>query len=349
MEKTKEIDVLFLVRKVMKEKMLMLKFVVVFAIVGVIYAFNKQKEWTSVVVLAPEASSMGMTQGLGDIANMIGLGSGGAGSVDAIYPDIYPDIFYSSDFVLKLFDLPVRTKESEQVKTYYEHLDKDIETPFWGMPKKWILKALAPKDKGPGGKPFPGELSKKDANMCDLIRGNISCQLDKGTNLITIAATDVDPYVATILVDTLQSRLQEYITEYRTKKASVDLEYARRMNAKAKEEYQAIRQKYVGVADSNTDLLLHSVSAKVEDLENEMQQKYNVYTQTSQQVETAVMKVQESTPAFTIIQSPMVPDKASSTPRSVMVLIFMIIGILADSAWVLYLRDNWKNILPTKK
>lgn len=349
MDNSKEIDVLFLVRKVLKEKILLMKFVAVFAVIGVIYALNKPKEWTSVVVLAPEASSMGMTQGLGDIANMIGLGSGGSGSVDAIYPDIYPDIFASSDFVLRMFDVPVRTKDSEQQKTYYEHLDKDIPTPFWDKPKEWIKEAL--KNKGPEnkGKAFPGELSKKDAAMCDMIRGNISCQLDKGTNLISISATDIDPYVSTIVVDTLQSRLQEYITEYRTKKAMVDLEYSRKINAKAKAEYQAVRKKYLDMADSNTDVLLHSVSAQIEDLENEMQQKYDVYTQTTAQVEKAKMKVQESTPAFTVIQSPSVPNRASSTPRSVMVIVFMVIGVLADSAWVLYLRENWKQLIMRKK
>lgn len=349
MDNSKEIDVLFLVGKVLKEKILLMKFVAVFAVIGVIYAINKPKEWTSIVVLAPEASSMGMTQGLGDIANMIGLGSSGSGSVDAIYPDIYPEIFASPDFVLKMFDLPVRTKESKQVKTYYEHLDKDIPKPFWTMPRIWIKEALKSKDAETAGKLFKGELSEKDAEMCDLIRDNISCQLNKGNNLITISVTDFDPYVSTIVVDTLQSRLQEYITVYRTKKAMVDLEYSMKINAKAKAEYQAMRKKYLDMADSNTDIILHSVSARIEDLENEMQQKYNVYAQTTAQVEKAKMKVQESTPAFTIIQSPIVPTKSSSTPRSIMVIVFMILGVLADSAWVLYLRKNWKQLILTHK
>lgn len=38
------------------------------------------------------------------------------------------------------------------------------------------------------------------------------------TSVISISVMDQDPMVAAILADTLQSRLQQYITEYRTKK-----------------------------------------------------------------------------------------------------------------------------------
>lgn len=340
MDKTKEIDVIYLTKKVLKEKLLMVKFVAVFAVIGIIYAINKPKEWTSVVVLAPEATSMGMTQSLGEIAGMIGLGSGGSNSVDAIYPDIYPDIFNSTDFVTKLFNLPVRTKANNKYISYYDHLDKDIPTPFWSYPKTWITKALsidAPTEKV---ELFHGEMTKKDASICDIIRTNISCQLDKGTNLITITATDIDPYVATIVVDTLQKRLQGYITEYRTKKANVDLAYAIKMNNKAKHEYELARQRYANSSDGHFNVVLKSVSSKIQDLENEMNLKSNFYNQTVSQVENATMKVQESTPAFTVIQSAIVPIKASSTPRSIMVLIFMLLGVLADAVWVLYIRGN---------
>jgi uncharacterized protein involved in exopolysaccharide biosynthesis len=51
-----------------------------------------------------------------------------------------------------------------------------------------------------------------------------------------------------------------------------------------------------------------------------MQLKFNNYSETSRQVQQALAKVQENTPAFTIIQRAIVPLKASSTPRSMMVI-----------------------------
>ena len=88
---------------------------------------------------------------------------------------------------------------------------------------------------------------------------------------------------------------------------------------------------------------------QLEALENNVEMKYKTFSQTAAQVEQAKAKVQERTPAFTVIQEPCVPLRASSTPRSMMVLGFIILGILVDSLWVLYLRDVAKSILFKKK
>ena len=90
---TKEIDLIALFMRIFQEKRLLAKFILVLTIVGIVYALGKPKEYTASVVLAPEATSMGMSSSLSDIAGMMGLEMGQGGkSIDAIYPDIYPDI-----------------------------------------------------------------------------------------------------------------------------------------------------------------------------------------------------------------------------------------------------------------
>ncbi len=345
-EKTKnikEFDVIALLGRVLKEKKLLTGFIGVFMIMGIIYALNKQKSYTATVILAPEATSMGMSQSLSDIAGMVGLDIGGGGkSVDAIYPEIYPEVFASSDFITKLFDIQVKPTDSLRTKTYYQHLKTDVKVPFWDKPKYWLIALLAKKEDktGHSGKELdPQHLTKEQDAICNVIRKSIGCQLNKGTSLITITVTDVDPHVSAAIADTLQNRLQAYITLYRTQKARNDLAYAKKLNTEARGAYVKARQIYGAYADANTDLLLESYKAKLEDLENEMQLKYNNYQQTALQVQQAQAKVQENTPAFTVIQQAVVPIQASSTPRSMMVLGFMVLGILCDAAWVLFVRD----------
>ena len=84
--------------------------------------------------------------------------------------------------------------------------------------------------------------------------------------------------------------------------------------------------------------MLQSIKNKRDAMENEMQLRFNIYTQLSQQLQLAEAKVQERTPVFTVIQGASVPLMASSTPRSYIVVLFVFLGILADAAWVLYLR-----------
>ena len=64
------------------------------------------------------------------------------------------------------------------------------------------------------------------------------------------------------------------------------------------------------------------------------------YEEITQQID----KIQEKTPAFTIIQGASVPLKASTVPRTIIVLISIIIGVMIDIIWVLGMKDNIKKI-----
>ena len=343
---TNEIDIISLVNKVLKAKKTLAICLGVSFILGIGYALGQQKKYTSSVVIAPEANSMGMSQSLSDIAGAIGmdLGSKNQG-VDAIYPEIYPDIFASNDFIVQMFSIPVIVDGKK--KSYYDHIIYDTKTPYYKYPFAMIANLFAEKDTTQNGKSKkvnPFQLTKQQDNVCQAIRKSIDCQIDKVNSVIHISVTDYNPYVAACIADTLQKRLQEYITLYRTKKARQDLAYAQKLNIEAKQTYEKARQRYAAFSDANTDVLLMSYNSKIEDLENDMQLKYNNYSSTQQQVQQAHDKIKENTPAFTIIESASVPLRASSTPRSVLVIMFMLLGLLTDIAWVLVIKDTIKKI-----
>ncbi len=342
---TNEIDIIGLIQKVLREKKLLALFITVFTCVGIIVAINKKKEYTANVVLAPEITGMGMSQSLGTLASMVGVDFGGNGnSTDAIYPDIYPDVFASNDFIIPLFKIPVVLKDSTNSKTYYDHLTKDSKIAFWEYPAIWVTSLLSKSEDGKLGKQKDVNLfclTKMQAGICDKIRKNIACLIDKKTSVITISVTDDDPQVAAILADTIQNRLQQYISLYRTQKARNDLSYAKKIFVESKEQYIRAQRAFAGYSDANTEVILQSFKSKQEELENEMQLRYNIYTQAGQQLQVAKSKVQEHTPAFTVIQRATVPLRASSTPRTIIVLLFVIVGIGLDVIWITVGREQY--------
>lgn len=343
--KSNEIDIIALVNKVLHAKKTLFVCLGISLILGIGYALGQQKKYTASVIIAPEASSMGMSQSLSDIAGAIGMNLGNSNQgVDAIYPEIYPDIFASNDFIIKMFSIPVTVDGKE--KTYYNHILLDAQTPYYKKPFVAITNLLKPKDKEHINNSVvnPFQLTKQQNNICGIIRGNIECNMNKTSSVIHISVSDFDPYVAACLADTLQQRLQDYITLYRTQKARNDLAYAQKLNIEAKATYEKARQQYAAYSDANMDVMLKSYQAKLEDLENDMQLKYNNYTSTQQQVQQAHDKIKENTPAFTIIQQASVPLKSSSTPRSIIVILFLIFGMFVDITWVLILKDNLKRI-----
>lgn len=348
---TKEIDIIGLITQVLREKKLLAIFLGISAIIGIIVALSTPKEYTSEVILAPEMSAggIGLSGNLADMAANFGIEIGGKSSMDAIYPELYPDIFGSTDFIMNLFDIPVRLKNDNQTRTYLTHITKEYRYPFWTYPKMWVIELLKKKDSDNSkvGIKDNYKISKEESEICATIRGHILCNVDKKTSVINIKVVDQDPLVASIVADTLQNRLQEYITEYRTNKARTDYEYYRSLTEKAKQDYEKIRQRYGNMSDANTKVALRSVEMKLEDMENDMQLKFNTYSTLNSQLQTAKAKVQERTPAFTMIQRPIMPNKASSTPRAFIVISFMILGGLLDAIWVLY-GDKLKRLLRKK-
>lgn len=345
MIETKEIDVISLVMKVLKQPKTLMKFIGVAAIVGVVVALSIPKSYTASVVLAPEMSSagLGMSESLGDLASSFGIDLGTKSGMDAIYPELYPEIFASTDFVLDLFPVKVRLKDDNSLKTYKEHLMKDSKMPFWSYPKVWLMKLLKKKPKGNGkGEKDPFVISEDDNNLCTAIRTAISCQVDKKTSVISISVTDQDPLVAAILADTLQLRLQEYITNYRTQKARNDYEYYKKLYVDSRNRYIKSQQLYASYSDANQDIVMQSFRAKLDELENEMQLCYNVYNQVSAQMTSAQAKIQERTPAFTVIEKAKMPHKASSMPRMFIVIMFVFLGCIADGLWVCFVKDFLK-------
>ncbi len=349
-KKSHEIDIIGIAKRVLIEWKLLLKFVGVAAVLGVIIALNTPKAYTTSVVLAPEVSGAGgMLDNLSDLASMVGVNIGSnSSSIDAIYPEIYPDVISSSRFIINLFDVKVRLKDKSE-KTFYDHITKDEKVPFWSWPKIWLTQLLEDKQKSNMKEIDPFCLTKEQSAVCKLFRSRVSCIVDKKTSVVSISFEDNDPVTSAIMADTILSRLQQYIIQYRTKKSRIDVEYYEKLFNKAKRDYEDARRKYASTADANTHVVMVSSQSKLDDLENDMQLKYNVYQHMTQQLNVANAKLQENTPAFTVIEEASVPLEASSFPRSFMVIGYMLLGGIFCALWIMYLREPVRKLLRKRK
>ena len=132
-----------------------------------------------------------------------------------------------------------------------------------------------------------------------------------------------------------KASVQRYITNYRTSKARVDLEYYKKLAAEAKHDYERARQLYGSYSDANTDVVLQSFRSKQDDLENDMQLKFNTYSVLSTQLQQAKAKVQERTPAFTLLKGANVPIKPAGPKRMLFVLGMLFLTFLGTIAYIL--------------
>lgn len=343
-KKNKEIDIIGIFLKIVREWRSVAVFVLAFAVLGVVVALTTSKQYTTTVLLAPESSSSSMEGAIGSFGSLLGLKMGGTSS-DAIFPELYPNIFTSTNFLVQLYDVPVTMKDYQTVKSYYTHLKNDYIPPFWMYPKIWIsefIKKFASKDLRRGNGLDSFHLTKEQAAICELMMSNIQCNVDQRTSLITLSVTDIDEVVAACMADTLTWRLQQYITEYRTKKAIKDYEFIQKIYEQTKNDYLKAQEEYARFVDSNMNVVLSRQKSKLTNLENEMQLRLNLYTEMSQQLQIAYQRIQERTPVFSVIQPATVSLEASSMPRKVVVILFAFLGFIIGSVWSLYIRNYYE-------
>jgi uncharacterized protein involved in exopolysaccharide biosynthesis len=88
------------------------------------------------------------------------------------------------------------------------------------------------------------------------------------------------------------------------------------------------------MADASTNITLRSVELKLEDIENDMQLKLNAYTTLNNQLQAAKAKVQEHTPAFTVIKGASVPIKPAGPKRMFFVLGMLILSVIVVSVYL---------------
>ncbi|MCH5238731.1 MAG: chain-length determining protein [Muribaculaceae bacterium] len=351
----KEIDLLELAYKLWEQRKVLLIWMMWGVLAGLIIAFSIPKEFSTSVKLAPESKSArpNISGGLGALASMAGISGAGNTSPDAVYPTLYPDIVESVPFATSLFDVPVTDKEGKTY-TVKEYLLEETRSPWWsfimGLPGKTIGAVVGIIK---GNKEEVDEnhvtdnfnLTPEENNLVMQLRKRISANIDQKTSVITIEATMQDPMVSAILVDTVVDRLREYVTNYRTNKARQDLEYAQKLNDEARQEYFNAQQRLADYIDRNQNLATRSAQVTQERLENESSLAFNLYNETSLQVQSAKSRVQETTPVYTEITPATVPIRATSPRKGLIIGGCAFLALVACAAWILFgspLVDQYK-------
>ena len=76
-------------------------------------------------MLAPEGSSSNnLTSNLSSLASMVGMNMNLGNMSDAIFPEVYPDLMKSNQFIVGLFNIKVKSKDGKINICYYDYIKK---------------------------------------------------------------------------------------------------------------------------------------------------------------------------------------------------------------------------------
>ena len=343
-----EIDLIGILRKIIGIRKTIYKAAGIGLVVGIIVAISIPKQYTVGVTLSPEmgGSKGGGLSGLA--ASFLGSGVSMNEGTDALNASLSADIVSSTPFLLELSTMKIPALEGGTM-TLNVYLDEES-SPWWsyviGLPGMVIggVKSLFTEEESesvPSDKANLGtiELSKKESKKIEALKKKILASVDKKTSMTTVSVTLQNPKVAAVVADSVVRKLQEYIIDYRTTKAKEDCLYLERLFKERQQEYYDAQKKYADYMDSHDNIILQSVRAEQERLQNAMSLAYQVYSQVANQLQVARAKVQEEKPVFAVVEPAVIPLYPSGTSRKIYVLAFIFLSVCIVISWKLFGED----------
>lgn len=343
-----EIDWMEILRKIIAIRKTLYKAAGVGVVLGIIIALSIPKKYTVTVTLSPEMNG-DKTSGLASLASSFLGGTATNSNNDALNVTLAPDIVASTPFVLDLFDTHVQTLDGKLDTTLIIYLNEQKQ-PWWGYIKAapslaiGAIKSLLTEETDTTAELNPFQLTEKEYQKVEGLRKAITAEVDKKTAMTTVTVTLQDPKVTAIVADSVVAKLQQYIIDYRIKKAKEDCAYLEELYKERQQEYYEAQSKYAHYFDTNRNIAFQSVRAEQERLQNDMNLAYQVYSQVAQQLQVARAKIQEEKPVFAVVEPATIPLLPSGTSRKTILLGIVFLAICGTGMWKLLGIPFWKQI-----
>lgn len=309
-------------------------------------------------------SLTGMNISTGSSANMSAVATGRAPLPVSLYPVIvrstefqkeliYTELEFSSlDSTLTLFDY------------YHDHLDASLRDQVYSIAKNMTIylpftvldwtKSLLRKGKNILVSLWRGESNTQNeqAEEVEVIQDDrlqsvtpeessvinwliIRIALASEGGIMQISTTLPDPKAAALVNVELVEHIQDYITEYRIKKARQNLEETLERFEIAKQRYEEAQYRLAEFRDENINLTTEAAQIEESRLSNEASLRFNIYNSIAQEVEQARMILQQQIPVFNTLEKPNVPSSPSTGTSPLLMVVAGLLGLFIGVGWVL--------------
>jgi len=314
-------------------------------------AFSIPKEYTTAVVLTPE--TRGASSGsMGSLAAMAGINMNSIIGEDALAsPELYPSVISSTPFLKGLLDIRVTDSKMDVDTTLYHYINDYQSAAWWNYILKvpGLLKGLFSSERinmdDRDSNTNSRIISEEEQKILNNLTDRLTISSDKKTGVTKIEVMMQSPEIAAYLADTITSYLQFYIIDYRTKKARKDLAYSERLYEESKADYYKTQATLAAYIDGNMNVVSAKYRTTQERLHNEASLAYTIYNQMAQQLQMAKVKVQDTTPVFTVIQ-PAVESLIPLKPSKKLILAgVLFLAFIGSVLWIV--RDDILTFLKT--
>ncbi len=344
-----EIDLIVLAKTMWNGRKLIIKIVLVFMLLGLSIAIFSAKEYTASSTMVPQISSnKSKLGGLSSLAAMAGFNLDMNMETSELSPYIYPQIVQSVPFQLELMETPFKFEGIDQPISIYEYYTDYAKPNVFSLIMKYtvglpfvIINALKP-DK-PEVSPAiandsllysPIALTENQELIRKMLADRVTLETNDKEGYVVLNAIAHDPNVAAQVAHKAQTLLQKYITEFKIKKATAQLNFIAERYAEKKKEFQKTQSNLAVFVDRNKNVTSAVARTEQDRLQNEYKLAFEVYSQLAQQLEQAQIQVKEDTPVFSIVKPVTVPIEKSKPNRPMILVIWTFLGGIIGVGWL---------------
>jgi uncharacterized protein involved in exopolysaccharide biosynthesis len=335
-----EVSLLDILLVIARNKQLILRTVLVFTVLGVVYALLAAEEFTSEAKVIREAEQE-MSSGLsGGLSALQGFGINLGGARSGLSPEAFPEILTSREVRLAVVRDTFAFADEERRMTLVEYVNQP--PGFWGQVANYTIKlpwtlrkALSSEPQRPAGTDDAGEPiypTREEEEAMKAVNDMVSSSINQENGLMTVAVTTHDPQLSADVAQSFLRHLTDRIHTIRTEKARQNLAFVEDEFAQAQDELQAAEEELASFMDRNQSISSERLRIEQERLRRQVQFKVDLYSELQAQLTQAELELQRSAPVTTVVEAPVPPMNRSAPRRKFIVVIALLVGSILGIA-----------------
>ena len=360
-----EIDLVEVVKKLWKNRKLIIKVTVVAMVLGIFVALFSATEYTANCTLVPQVGEEKASGGLSGLAAMAGINLNVGGSGGVLSPTMFPRVLSSVPFQKEMMQMPLTIEGVEHPVTLFDYYTKEEYQKFnllsaikkytIGLPGVIIGAIRGEGDTTQVGKGISSiqSLSPDEKKVSEALGQIISLSVNDKDGYVELSASMPEALASAEVAQYAQNLLQRYITEFKIEKVASNLEFIQQRYDEAKAECDAKQLELAQFVDANRNVISAKAQIQEEKLRAEYTMANSVFTELAKQLEQAKIAVKETTPIFTVVDPVVIPTERSKPKRALICVLFTFLGIFAGVGTVLGLpfvanvfeKEEWKRFI----
>lgn len=348
-----KIDLLELIQIAVNGKKTIIRFVVLFGLLGLFIALFSPKEYTASTVVVPQTSEgKGGIGNLGGIAAMAGINIGGGGGSESIPPSLYPKIVQSIPFKKELLKTPIYISSIGKEVTYQEYYRNHTKSNVLdviagytiGLPRK-ILNLFKKESKQVAVNTEKNNedkiyrITSEEKGLFGQLGSQLVVENNVKEGVVFLSFSMPEALPSAQMAKKAQELLQKAITDFKIQKAQEEFQFINKRYKEIKEEFIKKQSTLANFIDRNQGLITHRSQTRLKRLEAEYSLLSNIYTEVAKKLEMQKVKLKEDTPVFTVIEPVSVPLDRSKPRRGFILAIWLFVGFVFGVAFVFV--KNW--------